>query len=226
MRTITNDAPKLPNAPRQCRIDRRRAIAGLVLLGALGATIGLCADSLKYRFIAKRFGVVVPGLIYRSGQISPAMIEPTLTRYGIKAILNLQNADPSDAHQIAEVAAAERLGIEYYRVPLSGDGTGEPEEYAEAIEILNRCHQSGKPVLVHCAAGAERTGGVVATYRLYVERKSTEAVIAEMRQYGTSMGADSDLLAWLNVNLGEIARLLQERGVIKQLPSSVPKLKT
>jgi len=35
-------------------------------------------SGLKYRFTAKRWGVVVPGKIYRSGQISARLIRPML----------------------------------------------------------------------------------------------------------------------------------------------------
>jgi protein tyrosine phosphatase (PTP) superfamily phosphohydrolase (DUF442 family) len=206
------------------RLEIRRIVAGLAMLSAFGATIGLCVDSLKYHFVAKRFGVVVPGLIYRSGQISPSMIEPTIRRHGIQVIVNLQHHDPRDIHQLHEIATAEELSVEYHRVPMSGDGTGETDDYAKVVQILSDCRKAGRPVLVHCAAGAERTGGVVATYRLLIERQPPATVMSELQSYGSSLTPDSELVAYLNVHLPEIARKLEARGVIGDVPDPIPTL--
>ena len=181
-------------------------------------------DAVKYRFIAKRWGVVEPGRIYRSGQISKWMIEKTLTRHRIAAIVDLTNPDPNDEHQQAELAAAEKLAIEHVRLPLRGDGTGDIRNYAKAIKHLVDCKQAGTPVLVHCAAGADRTGGVIFAYRTLVEKQPPEAACTEMRRYGWRPGEENILPDYLNSHMAELAELLVENGVLDRVPDELPKL--
>src|SRR5262249_46316236 len=142
------------------------------------------------RIIPKKWGVVVPGKVYRSGQISKELIESVLTKNGIRAIINLQSADPDDANQEAERSVATAHGIAQYRFPLGGDGTGQIGNYADAIANLTRLEAEGTPVLVHCAAGAQRTGGVVAAYRVLVRQESPQLAYAEMRSYAWKPGRD------------------------------------
>ncbi len=44
---------------------------------------------IKYHIIPRNFGVVVPGHIYRSGQISASLIKKTLAKYNIRIIVDL-----------------------------------------------------------------------------------------------------------------------------------------
>ena len=134
---------------------RSRLIVAIASVLAVAALI-TWHKALKYRFVAKRWGVVEPGLIYRSGQISRWMIEKTLARHGIVVVVDLTSLDPASESQQAELAAVEKLGIRHVRLPLRGDGTGDIGRYVEAINVLSQCEQSGTPVLVHCAAGADR----------------------------------------------------------------------
>ena len=196
---------------------RRLAVAAAVL----GAAIYVWDEFLKYRLIAKRFGVVVPGLVYRSGQISKWVIGDVLDRHGIEVVIDLQGADPQDQHQQAEIEAIERRGIALERFPMSGDGTGEPEVYAEAVAVLARAAAQGRPVLVHCGAGAKRTGGVVVLYRVLIQRQSVQAAYRELSRYGWRSN-NPTLLRFLNSHMDEIAELLVARGVLDAVPERLP----
>jgi protein tyrosine/serine phosphatase len=192
------------------------------VLVAIAMAVGVWDQFIKYRFVAKRFGTVVPGRIYRSGQISKWMIGPTIEDHGIEVIVDLTSLDPRDEHQQVELETAERMGVEHRRLVMSGDGIGATEDYATAVEILHDCAQDGRPVLVHCAAGAQRTGGVVASYRLLVEGKSPAEAMAEMQSYGWRGDTDAKLLAFLDGQMQELAELLVERGVIDKVPDPLP----
>jgi hypothetical protein len=198
--------------------------AGLLILGIAAGALVVSWEFVEPRFVVKRFGVVVPGAIYRSGQISPSLIESTLREFAIGVVVNLQCDDPHDAYQRAELDAARRLGVEHRRFPLSGDGTGDIRHYADAIEVLARSRKNRQVVLIHCAAGAQRTGAVVAAYRLLVEQQPPAEVIREMEKYGCTLARERDLLTYLNDNLPELARLLVERGVIELAPDPLPQL--
>jgi protein tyrosine/serine phosphatase len=179
-------------------------------------------DAVKYRFIPKRFGVVVPGEIYRSGQISQYQFTPTIRTHGIDVVIDLNGVDPTDVDQAAEIAAYDALGIENHRFKLEGNGTGVVENYVNAIAMLAECHRAGKSVLVHCHAGTQRTGSVVAAYRVLVLGESPQAAFSELAQYGWDADSDQVLLLYLNGHMRHVAEELAARGVIGRVPDPIP----
>ncbi len=201
---------------------RRWLIAALGGLAVMSGAI-LWEGGLQNQIIPKRWGVVEPGVIYRSGQISARLVEATLRRYKIATIVSLTFDDPNDRNQIAERSAAERLGVDLQRYPLAGDGTGDIHNYAKAIAAIAHAKKSGKPVLVHCAAGAQRTGGLVAFYRLLVERRPVAFVYRELRKYGWKP-SDSALINYVNTNMAAMAELLQQMGITGDIPNPLPVL--
>lgn len=212
-----------PEAPVS-KASFRRARTVIIGVMVLAAGIGIWDEVFKYRFFAKRFGIVVPGKIYRSGQISRWMIGPTLEKHDVQIVVDLTSYNADDQHQRAEVETARELGVEHVRFPMSGDGVGGVQQYADVIEILVSCEHESKPVLVHCAAGAQRTGGVVASYRLLVQNKTPEEAIDEMESYGWSGGENAKLLTFLDGQMQELAEILVDKGVIPQVPRPLPVL--
>lgn len=192
-------------------------------LAGLAGTL-LWSEVLKYRFVVKRWGVVEPGLIYRSGQISKWLIEDTLVRNGIAVVIDLNGIEEGDIHQPVEIETAKRLGVEHHRLPLSGDGTGDIRQYAEAIRVIHESAQAGRPVLVHCYAGTQRTGGVVACYRMLVQGKPPSEAYAELQEHDWNPRKDRVLLEYVNAHMAELAELLVENGVLKEVPNPLPVL--
>ncbi len=202
----------------------RKIVAGILIVGA---AIWVWDELIKYRVIAKRWGEVVPGQIYRSGQISQWMVKKSLKNHDIQVVIDLTGAYPGwvdQPDQQAEKKAIEKLDIAHYRYPLGGDGTGDIRMYAEAIATLARCERDGKPVLIHCAAGAQRAGGVVATYRMLVRKESPQVAYSEMRRYGWKPEKSQILVDYVNENMPELARLLVARGVLAEIPNPLPVL--
>jgi hypothetical protein len=193
----------------------------LVLCAVLGAGIYVWDEFIKYRLFPKRFGVVVPELIFRSGQISKWVIGDVLDRHDIQLVIDLQANDTLDEHQQAEIDEIRRRGILLRRIPLSGDGTGDLESYAEAVALLAQAAASGQPVLVHCGAGAKRTGGVIAVYRVLVEGYSPAAAYDELLAYGWHSD-NPTLPRFLNSNMEHFARRLVECGVLAAIPNRLP----
>jgi protein tyrosine/serine phosphatase len=196
---------------------------GVLILLAIAAPI-VWHNGLKNQFFPKNFGIVEPGKIYRSGQISWRLIEPTLKENNIRTIvvLSATGAKPEDV--AGEVRAAADLGIDRQIFPLSGDGTGNLDTYAAAVAAIDRSVKENKPVLVHCVAGAQRTGGVIAVYRLLVQHESPAAALAEMRNFGHDPTSNPHLLEYLNDHMSELAQKLVDLGVIDQKPNPIPTL--
>ena len=207
----------------------RRAIRGIRwTTGAVFAVIVggiVCWHSgLKYRFMPKRFGVVEPGRIYRSGQISKWQIGGVLDRHEIRGIVDLNGRDPGDEHQQAEIEAARRRGISVKRFGLDGRGIGDLRCYADVLQEMDRAERKKLPLLVHCHAGSSRTGAAVAFYRLLIQKWSGKDALQEMRSYGWRPHETRRLIRFMNANMKPLAKLLVQRGVLKAIPERIPHL--
>jgi protein tyrosine/serine phosphatase len=195
--------------------------AGVIVLAAAGVW---GYKSVCYNFIPKRFGVVEQGRIYRSGQISAPLMKKFLTKHNIRVIVDLTGNDPNDPDQQAEKKAAAELNITALRFPLGGKGTGDVNSYANAVAAIADAQKNNLPVLVHCAAGAQRTGGVIAVYRLLVQKKDPVFVISEMKHYGWNPKDNPALAPYLNSNMAELTVKLKQAGAIDEIPNPLPRL--
>jgi len=196
-----------------------------VLFGILIIAGGIWVwhDFVKDRVVPKNFGVVENGLIYRSGRISAGLIKKTLVKYKIGAIVDLAADKGNDINQNAEKSAAAELNINRLVLPLKGDGTGDINNYASAIAAIVEARRAKTPILVHCAGGTQRTGGVIAAYQLLVEQKDASLVLKELKYYGWKT-EDMDLPVYLNGNMKQLAELLYQMRIIERIPSPLPQL--
>lgn len=202
--------------------------SGLWILAAtavIAAGIGLWTTVLRDRLIVKKWGTVVPGAVFRSGQISQHLIESTLQQHHIRHIICMTSPDAEDQDQQAELAVARKLGIEHTFLPLNGRGVGKVEHFTEAVTRLAKNAQQGEPVLVHCHAGAQRTGGVVAAYRLLIEHRTPQFVLDELQRYGWNPRRDQILVDFVNAHLQETAVKLVAAGCLKEVPQPLPVLR-
>lgn len=208
--------------PQQKRSTRRIAIvAGIIALLVIAFFV-LWNNGLRDYLYPKNFGIIEPGQLYRSGQISHWQIEPTLKNNNIKVIVALSGHGGKAADLQAESDACKQLGIDREVFPLGGDGTGQIQQYAHAIAAIDKAKRAGKPVLVHCIAGAQRTGGVIATYEILVEHRPPAEAFQQMRAFGHDPTANPHLLEYLNTNMEALAKQLVELHVIDKVPSPMP----
>ena len=194
----------------------------LMVCMIIAFSILIWEEFLEDRLVAKRWGVVEPGKIYRSGQISSHLIEPILRENKIEKVIALNGSDLKKPYLKTEVETARKLQIDHQVLHLIGDGTGDVEDYAEAVAEIMRCEKAGKPVLVHCAAGAQRTGGVVAAYRMLVQKKTPEEAYQELLQYDWKPHKDQALIDYLNQNLATLSKLLEQKIDWYEPPATIP----
>ncbi len=213
------------NASQGCsRADHKWVFVAVPAI-AIGLAIWAWFGVIRYHVIPKRFGVVVPGHIYRSGQISAPLIKKTLTKHNIRVIIDLTSADPNNHDKLAEEKTAAELNIKVLRFPMSGNGTGDVNDYTDAVIAIANAEKQNLPVLVHCVAGAMRTGGVIATYRLLVQKIDPNIVEDEMEKYGCRIDDEKTVLrSFLNDNMAEFAIRLKQAGVIDQIPATIPQI--
>lgn len=108
--------------------------------------------------------------VFRSGQPSADNMQ-FLESSGFKSVLNLRQF-----HTDSSEAQGTQLQIS--RVPMDAAKIND-DNIVKALKILK---DAEKPVLIHCWHGSDRTGAVVAMYRLVFENAQKEDVIAELNQ--------------------------------------------
>ena len=149
-RGIVGDARRRKDAADRIRESMRRRTLAILTVTLLLAGGG----ALAYRAATAypdNFAAVVPGRLYRSGEVLPAHLERLQRETGLRTVLSLLN--PETPESVAERAAAERLGLRWLNVPLTGDGASAPEQRDRIRAIV--LDSSHEPLLVHCAAGPQ-----------------------------------------------------------------------
>lgn len=146
------------NQKTSVRGRRLRLVVGsaAILLAALVAAF------LWDFVIQKNFDTVVPGKIYRSGQPTAPQLEEWIDRYDLKTILVLK---PTLRPYEKEIA--EKRGLNLHHIIVSTK-QGLPEDQWQRIRGILTDEQNF-PLLLHCHAGADKTGTVTALYRVEVQ---------------------------------------------------------
>lgn len=152
------------------------------IIAAAGFMLGWgYKEAVHPNLFPKNFGTVVEGAIYRSGELTPAATEKVVREHGIRTIIDFGAHEFGSPEEARAQRTAEALGVERVRLPLYGDGTGDPNMYVKALGIM--ADPARRPVLIHCAAGAERTGCAVAMYRHIYEGVPLEETLEEARRH-------------------------------------------
>ncbi len=90
---------------------------------------------------------------------------------GVKAVVNLRVSPPNKQF-------IESLGIRSYHIPINPllFRTQHAKQFLQIIQDT-----SDGPVFVHCKYGSDRTGTMVALYRMVFEHWTREAALREMQ---------------------------------------------
>ena len=118
--------------------------------------------------------------LYRGGQPKADGIRK-LAAMGIKTIVSLRREND---HTVQEAEMARALGLRYFNVPMRDMSRPTDEQVTRALAIINA--PENQPVFVHCRRGADRTGVVVACYRIAHDGWALKQATREAKQYGMS----------------------------------------
>jgi tyrosine-protein phosphatase SIW14 len=137
--------------------------------------------------------------LYRGAQPDADGIR-NLKKLGIKTIVNLRKTN--DVWK-AEATEASANGILYTNFPMKGYGRPTHEQVAQVLAAIESLPS---PVFIHCAHGCDRTGTIIACYRIKHDHWSGDSALEEAKRYGISK------LAWgmrkYIVEFGKTATLL------------------
>jgi protein tyrosine phosphatase (PTP) superfamily phosphohydrolase (DUF442 family) len=146
---------------------------------------------------SKRLREVVPGRVYRSGQMTAEGFIDAFRRHHFKTFVNFQDDYPDpDLEEsfwrpgtIKESELCRRLGVRYVfigpdLVPRNHVTEQRPEAIDRLLALLD--DEANYPVLLHCKAGLHRTGIMVAIYRMEYQGWTVAEAVREMKAHGYS----------------------------------------
>ena len=122
------------------------------------------------------FDKVDPNL-YRGAQPNTHGLQH-LHKFGVRTVINLRGT--SDAWA-AEKDVADALGMKYHNIPMSGFLRPRFDTVSNVLSIIEK---SSSPVFVHCQYGCDRTGTIIACYRIKKEGWKSSKALNEARIFG------------------------------------------
>ncbi|OGW33011.1 MAG: hypothetical protein A2X59_09360 [Nitrospirae bacterium GWC2_42_7] len=150
----------------------------------------------------------LPGLD-NVGRISPSVYRgnqpkkegyKTLREIGIRTVINLRSH-----HR--EKNMVESIGMRYLAFPIGMLERVKKDEIKRIVQAI--ANPANQPVYVHCALGQDRTGIVVAAYRMDIDGWSLDEAEKEMQAFGFND-------TW--VHLKKFIRKYSEHSIGKKKP--------
>jgi tyrosine-protein phosphatase SIW14 len=155
------------------------AVTGLLAVVWLiaGTQVSWCqADKDQEPKGLPNFGRVTDNL-YRGGQPTSDGFN-ALHAMGVGIVVNLRDDRTEMAIEKREV---ESLGMKSVEIPWSANHEPSSAQIVEFLDLL-RANPDTK-IFVHCRRGADRTGVMIAAYRIAVEHKTVAEAVSEMHRY-------------------------------------------
>jgi tyrosine-protein phosphatase SIW14 len=116
--------------------------------------------------------------LYRGGQPTEAGIAE-LKQMGIKTIIDLRG---DDDRANKEDAWAQAAGLKFINVPMNNWLEPKDRQMDKALAAID--DPANQPVFVHCKRGADRTGTVIAVYRISHEGWNAKRANDEAEKFG------------------------------------------
>ncbi len=114
---------------------------------------------------------------YRGGQPSEDGVKE-LAKMGVKTIIDLRGEDKLSEK---EAVWAKNAGVKFVSVNLSNWFKPKTADIEEIIKQIDAAEN--QPVFVHCKRGADRTGTVVAIYRISHDNYTAKKATDEAKKY-------------------------------------------
>jgi tyrosine-protein phosphatase SIW14 len=150
----------------------------LVLSLALSPVSGWAAESLDPSGVPNFHHVNEH--LYRGGQPAPQGIK-NLAALGVRTVIDLRGGKE---HSEEEQKLVEAAGMHYVHVPMAGLSAPSDQQIATLLDMLD--NSASWPVFLHCKRGADRTGTVIACYRMTHDHWDHAKALSEARTNGMS----------------------------------------
>ena len=118
--------------------------------------------------------------LFRGAQPRPGGLQ-RLKALGIKTIVNLRGQGENTR---AEEQEARSLELRFFQVPLPEFSAPHDVDVERVLAIIDA--PENQPVFVHCRRGADRTGTIIACYRITHDNWTAEQAKKEAKGHGLS----------------------------------------
>jgi protein tyrosine/serine phosphatase len=115
--------------------------------------------------------------LFRGAQPSAAGFTK-LRDMGVGIIVNFRDEAGETADEKKQV---ESLGMKYVGIPWSGRQYPSSAQIIQFLDLVRTNPQA--KIFVHCQRGADRTGTMIAAYRIAIEHKTVANAVSEMHQF-------------------------------------------
>jgi tyrosine-protein phosphatase SIW14 len=176
---------------RTARATAAGVFAALWLAGAVAAGAGAAQES-----PCGNFGRVGAGL-FRGAEPDRRCLGH-LAALGVRTVVNLRDEKDASEDEREEVLA---LGMRYANMPMSGFDRPSATDVQRVLAFIEV--SGNQPVFLHCKRGRDRTGVVVAAYRVTNDRWAAEKALVEAEDFG---------LAWWQIRMRRFIRELDAHG--------------
>ncbi len=186
------EAEKLSGSRIRSAVAEQLSLAFLLLLGACvaaarqgtpgangngaGTTATLRAARQDSLHGVKNFGQVTPAL-YRGAQPTAQGFEQ-LQKLGVAVVIDFRDEKSQIDRERRELQARH---MTFVSIPWNAFHDPAPEQVREYFAVLRA--NADKKVFVHCHKGADRTGTMVALYRIAAQGWTADDAVREMKTY-------------------------------------------
>lgn len=148
----------------------------------VGLTVALTVGWVGLLRFGGNFHAVEEGVLYRSAQLSFEQFEHRIRFYGIKTVVNLRGENTDKEWYRAELKAASATMVQHIDFRLSAVHEVSDEKLERLAELLQN---APKPILVHCEAGADRSGLASALFELVIAKRPVSIARSQLSlRYG------------------------------------------
>jgi len=139
-----------------------------LFITSLALMLILAGSYICYVIDQGNFHAITTREAYRSAQLDRDKLEYYIRRYNIRSILNLRGENPSSDWYREELTVSAANHIKHYDITLSS--TKEPTEN-DVRQLTAIFKEAPRPILIHCQAGADRSGVVAAMWKVIVDQE-------------------------------------------------------
>ena len=124
---------------------------------------------------------IVNEQVLRGGQPSDDGFKKLAER-GVKTVIDLRSLDEHSIPHEKQIVEAD--GMRFVSIPMKGIGAPSLEQVSKVLSVLG--DSDSWPVFVHCRRGSDRTGTVLACYRIVHDHWDNRKALEEAKTYGLS----------------------------------------
>jgi protein tyrosine/serine phosphatase len=145
--------------------------------------------------------IAIPG-VHNAGKISEHLYRGAqpdlyylseLKKLGITTIVDLRSESPHTAQE--ELMRAEALGMRFVRIPIGRFSTPTDADLIQFFRLAQ--NSSAQTIFLHCQFGEDRTGTMIAAYRIAYGHWTADQAISEMLAFGFNRTLHRSMAAFI-----------------------------